>query len=218
MSESAHPWHQHPPSGRRSAFAWLLVAALHAALAWLWHGALNGPARQTTLTPPQRVSLRLIALRPAPTPLPRPHAPPSTQTSLSKPAAMTPRPRKSRPPAGETQTPAVSVDRAAISVTPHEVAVHAEAPASAPMAGPALLDTEASRRAIRASARTPSLSTQAVAASEEPRPASAQERLGGAVKSAGKGDCLKGDFAGAGMGLLSLPFIVLAAARGACAQ
>jgi hypothetical protein len=52
----------------------------------------------------------------------------------------------------------------------------------------------------------------------EPARTTAQERLGNDVKAAGRGDCAKGEYAGAGMGLLSLPFLVAAAARGACAQ
>ena len=110
------------------------------------------------------------------------------------------------------------LDRAVVTVTPAEAALRPEASASAAVAAPALLDTEASRRAIRAGARTPSLSALAAAASDEPRPAGAQERLGDGVKAAGKGDCLRGEYAGAGMGILSLPFIALAAARGACGQ
>lgn len=82
---------------------------------------------------------------------------------------------------------------------------------------PSLLDTEASRRAIRESALAPSLAAWAAVASDEPHRTGAQERLVNDVKSAGKGDCLKGEYAGTGMGLLSLPFLALAAARGACA-
>jgi hypothetical protein len=90
--------------------------------------------------------------------------------------------------------------------------------ASAPVALPSLLDTAATRRAIRASARTPGLGAQATAAIDEQRRAGANERLADDMKAAGKGDCAKGDYAGAGMGILSLPFLAVAAARGACAQ
>jgi hypothetical protein len=37
-----------------------------------------------------------------------------------------------------------------------------------------------------------------------------------AVATSAKGDCLKGEYAGGGMGLLSLPFLALAAVRDAC--
>ena len=76
----------------------------------------------------------------------------------------------------------------------------------------------ATRRAIRAIARAPSLSEQLARSRDEPHRPNVQERLGNAVKTAGKGDCLKGEYAGAGMGLLSLPFLAVAEARGDCAQ
>ncbi len=212
-------WRSH--DRRRAAIAVLCVVALHGWLVWRWQGALTGPAREPGLTPPLRVTLRLIPPRPTPPPPPPPQ-PRRPETPL---AAATPRKpvvtqaRLRQPsPAGEAAAPAAPLDRAVISITAAEAALRAEAPASAAIAAPALLDTEASRRAIRASARTPSMSTLAAAASEEPRPPSAQERLGGAVKSASRGDCLKGEYAGAGMGILSLPFIAVATARGACAQ
>jgi hypothetical protein len=37
-----------------------------------------------------------------------------------------------------------------------------------------------------------------------------------AVAAAAKGDCTKGQFVGGGMGLLSLPFLAVAAVRGDC--
>jgi hypothetical protein len=42
------------------------------------------------------------------------------------------------------------------------------------------------------------------------------QQLPDAVASAGKGDCMKGEFMGGGMGLLSAPFLALAAATGHC--
>lgn len=47
---------------------------------------------------------------------------------------------------------------------------------------------------------------------------SANERLANNVREAGKGDCAKGEYAGGGMGLLSLPFLAIAAAAGNCAK
>jgi hypothetical protein len=80
------------------------------------------------------------------------------------------------------------------------------------------MDTEATRRAIRASARTPSLSDQLAQSREEPHRLSANDRLAIGVHDAGKGDCAKGEYAGAGMGLLSLPFLAAAAMSGNCAK
>jgi hypothetical protein len=42
------------------------------------------------------------------------------------------------------------------------------------------------------------------------------QQLPDAVASAGKGDCMKGEFKGRDMGLLSAPFLALAAATGHC--
>ena len=91
-------------------------------------------------------------------------------------------------------------------------------PASANEPLPSLLDTEATRRAIRASGHTRSLGEQLAESREEPARTSANERLANGVRGAGKGDCMKGEFAGAGMGLLSLPFLAAAAVGGHCAK
>jgi hypothetical protein len=80
------------------------------------------------------------------------------------------------------------------------------------------METEATRRAIRASARAPSLGEQLARAREEPQRIGATERFANDVRNAGKGECLKGEYLGAGMGLLSLPFLAAAAMRGLCAQ
>lgn len=103
-------------------------------------------------------------------------------------------------------------------MAPIDTANSAEPTASSPIALPSLLDTPATRRAIRASARDPSLTEQIARTSGEPRRAGASQRLGSAVKAAGRGDCTKGDYAGAGMGLLSLPFLAMAVAGGQCAK
>ena len=42
------------------------------------------------------------------------------------------------------------------------------------------------------------------------------ERLGEQVQQSAKGDCLKGEYLGGGMGLLSLPFLAAAALKGDC--
>lgn len=84
-------------------------------------------------------------------------------------------------------------------------------------AQPLLINTEATRRAVRMVAvGQPLLSerTQAVtglAPRETP-----QARLGREIESAATTDCLKGDFLGAGLGPYSLPFWLLAQARGKC--
>lgn len=85
--------------------------------------------------------------------------------------------------------------------------------------GRELMDGAATRLAIRQSTRgAPLLSERADQASQAPERLEASARLGREIKDAGAGDCLKGEFAGGGMGLLSAPFLLLAQARGQCAK
>ena len=92
----------------------------------------------------------------------------------------------------------------------------AEAPASQAVAEPppSLMDGEATRRAIRAAAREPGLAAQA--GRQGPALRTPDERLGDQVQRSAKGDCLKGEYLGGGMGLLSLPFLAAAALKGDC--
>jgi hypothetical protein len=203
-----------PQPPRSRVFALAVVLALHAALFWFLrdstrpHAGRNAPASAE-----QRVTLRLV---------------PMPMAVQQPPLALAPmkRPEPIRTPlrtqsARRVPTAAVQPDTAlsinpTITATPAPTMSRAEPAASAPNVS--LLDTEATRRAIRASARATSLTAEVARVGGEPHRATAQERLGQDVKDAGRGDCMKGEFAGAGMGLLSLPFLVAAAARGACAQ
>ncbi len=95
----------------------------------------------------------------------------------------------------------------------------AEAPASAQLrARTPLLDSEASRRAIRELARRETWADRHYRVTESAPPATADERLAREIQQAGRGDCLKGEYLGGGGGLLSLPFWLLAEARGKCAR
>lgn len=81
------------------------------------------------------------------------------------------------------------------------------------------MDGAATRLAVRQSTRgAPLLSERADQASQAPERLDASARLGREIKDAGAGDCLKGEYAGGGMGLLSAPFLLLAQARGKCAK
>ena len=79
---------------------------------------------------------------------------------------------------------------------------------------PSLMDGEATRRAICAAAREPGLAAQA--GRQGPALQTPDERLGEQVQRSAKGDCLKGEYLGGGMGLLSLPFLAAAALRDQC--
>ncbi|MFT3957268.1 MAG: hypothetical protein QM722_23660 [Piscinibacter sp.] len=88
------------------------------------------------------------------------------------------------------------------------------APASATPPASTLLDGEATRRAIRASARDPGLAAQA--GRTGPAVATPEQRLGSGIAEGARGDCLKGEYFGGGAGLLSLPFLAAAALRDQC--
>ena len=81
---------------------------------------------------------------------------------------------------------------------------------------PPLFDTAASRQAIREAARRPSAREQGAIATGEDAPLGAQERLGQEIARGARGDCLKGEYAGSGMGLLSLPFWLIAELNEKC--
>jgi len=86
--------------------------------------------------------------------------------------------------------------------------------ASAPAGG--LLDTEASRRVIREAGQQRSTGEQGALATGEKAPVSEQDKMGQEIARGARGDCLKGEYAGSGMGLLSLPFWLMAELREKC--
>jgi hypothetical protein len=195
------------PRTRVGSAVLALVLAAHVLLVWLLSQVI-APYRPAA-APPRRVELRLIApiTLPADADAPRPPDRIATRNATVR-AITRPRtvPRDERAAGNETTGAVIRAEATAPSPP---------SPSSSP---PSLIDAQATRRAIRASARMPSLVGEAARVTEEPRRTSAQEQLGNAVRDAGKGDCDKGEFAGAGMGLLSLPFLAAAAVRGDCAR
>jgi hypothetical protein len=123
------------------------------------------------------------------------------------------------------------------------LAVTQPAPAAAAAAPAAsvpdldFLDNAATRQAIRAAGRGQTLASRGNALTHEdpgselvaadgshcnckrnlPPPPPAQA-LAQDIAAAHKNDCMKGDYAGAGMGLLSAPFLLAAEALGKCAH
>jgi hypothetical protein len=184
-------------SRRRIAIAVLAVLALHAVLIAALSRSWTMPRAAKAA---QRVTLRII---PPAVPRPADSAPPTAAPPLA--ARATPRRKATTARVNEPR-------ETSAAITPPEPA------ASVPDALPSLIDTDATRRAIRASARTPSLGDELARSREEPARQSPADRLAHGVKSAGKGDCAKGEYAGAGMGLLSLPFLAAAALGGDCAK
>lgn len=189
---------------RSRAVAAAVVAAAHLALLLFW---LQDTIHRPGTLPSPRISMRLIA---APAP-----APPAltTATTVTRPTHA---PARRGPVAPRIQVPrpeGISTQAITMQAIAPEPAA-SQAAATAPEATGSLLDSEATRRALRASARDPGLAARAGRVGSAPL--SADERLGAAVQQGARGDCLKGEYLGAGMGLLSLPFLAAAALREQC--
>mgnify|MGYP003593149805 CR=1 FL=1 len=182
----------------------VLVVLLHAAGLWL---LLNGRGDDAAPAAAARIAVRLLPLPPsAAPPAPRSEPAATTRERTARPRPAAARPRDPAALLAEPQAPA------AIGIAP----LPADAPASQALAEPppSLMDGEATRRAIRAAAREPGLAAQA--GRQGPALRTPDERLGDQVQRSAKGDCLKGEYLGGGMGLLSLPFLAAAALRDQC--
>lgn len=185
---------------RSRAIAAAIVTAAHLVLLLAWlHDRVHGPGP----VPPPRISVRLIA---APPPV-RP-AEPTVAPPVREALRRTPQATRAEVPRQD-------------AVSPQAITTHAIAPepaasqtATAASATEPLLDSEATRRALRASARDPGLAAQAGRIGATPL--TPDERLGAEVMKGARGDCLKGEYLGGGMGLLSLPFLAAAALREQC--
>ncbi len=170
--------------------------------------------------------------------------PPPVHVTTPLPPARSPmhvatRATPARAPAQPLAPPAPPVaDPVHAIALPAPPVVTAQAPrpaASQPDLG--FLDNAATRQAIRAVARGDTLSSHANALTHEdpgtellaadgshagmtrnlPPPPPAQ-LLAQNIAAAHKGDCLKGEYAGAGMQLLSVPFLIAAEAMGKCSH
>lgn len=73
-----------------------------------------------------------------------------------------------------------------------------------------LLDSAAGREAVQSAARQGLVRPQIPAQREDP--------LASGMREAAQGDCMKGEFKGGGMGLLSLPMLAAAALKGECSR
>jgi type IV secretory pathway VirB10-like protein len=186
-----------------------VVAALHLWLLMLLQGALRGPP-----APPPSEPAPVILVRALPPPAAlRETLPEAPREPAPRPARSTARPA---PVQAALPEPAASASAQATAApeTTAAAAPAASAAASAPPGG--LLDTEATRRAIREAARRPSTAEMGAQATDAEAPLSGQQRMGQEIARGARGDCLKGEFAGSGMGLLSLPFWLIAEMREKC--
>ena len=199
------------PARRPHLGIWVLLG--HALLLWAWLTALH---QTTVAVPPQGGAAGLLRLLPVPPDRWRAAAP--EQSAL----AQMPRP--------ETKARARRI--AASVVQPSQVVRQPASPTAAPMAQAEvtaaapdletsarepLLQTEATRRALHDFARQPLLSERAASAIEQTS-ATRSQALARQVGDTLHGDCSKGEFAGGGMGLLSVPFLLAAKVSGRCAR
>lgn len=192
--------------GRARGIALLLVVLAHLALLAWWTAQHQPPAAAAAA----RVTLRLLS--PVARVADSAPLPPTAQPARA--AARNPaltRPRSVAPPALPAAPARPDPAPEAITITRTEPAASQPATAEAP---PSLLDGEATRRAIRASARDPGLAAQA--GRTGPAVATPDQRLGSGIAQGARGDCLKGEYFGGGAGLLSLPFLAAAALRDQC--
>jgi hypothetical protein len=205
------------PAMRLQRLAVLLaVAGVHG---WLLFGGRPPAPRLPVESAAARITVRLVADRPLPAAA-RPGAStvrsPSVPPPRATPARRVPAAAISRP-ADSPSVPALPVDTA---VDAREVPPPALTAATAASAAPQerLIDTAATRGALRKLAREVPVAEQAALASSAPPVQTAEQRLAQDIAQAGKGDCAKGEYAGAGMGVLSLPFLVAAKLRDQCAK
>lgn len=185
---------------RRHAL-WLPIVLLHG---WLWLAHLPRPNADRT---PREGSL-IVRLLPASAPAKRLSGPPtrpSPRRATTAPARVSPSTPARTPPLPAPDEPLPNGPATA----------QADAPGPSTPPGP-LLHTEATRRAIHLAARAPLLSERAASASDAPARETGQQRFGREVARSAYGNCLKGEFPGAGGGLLSLPMFLIAEASGRC--
>ena len=168
----------------------------------------HGADRTTTLVTVALHAAPPPALHPLPlprTPAPSPvHAGPRTTRETPAPA---------RPREQATQAIALPMPQADTAGTLSAAA----APASAPQPDLSFLDGADTRQAIRDAARGgTTLAGRANAITRDDR--TSGERLAQNIEAAHKGDCMKGEYLGGGMGLLSAPFLLAAEALGKCSS
>lgn len=203
-----------PLPGRRRPGLAVLVLALHLVLfALLWQ-VMHQRVIEVPRDHAPLVWVQVPTTKPPPTPsLPPPVRPP--REANKPPSADEPKPRRATPRESTWVEPA-----------PSAVATSPAAPASAASAPPTerLLDSAATRTAIRQTGRQALLQERAAAATGIPIERT-DTALAQQVAEAGKPDCLKDPAAASGQigpigvgGILGLPFLAARVATGDCAK
>lgn len=205
-----------PASAGTRRLAWALAGAvaLHLLALWLLRDAL-GP-RQAPATGHTRPSMVWVAPAPRAAIAAAPAAPPRTRPSRR--AVEGARPTTHRPP---PDTPARHAPPGMEPPSPEPAAPSGTAPPTdghgPGSAAAQFLDAPHSQRALAQAARTATPAAQAMQALPHGGPTT-QEQLAHGLQQARHGDCAKGEFKGGGMGLLSLPALAAAMARGECSR
>lgn len=189
----------------------LLVIALHLLLlAGLRAGLLHRPPA----LPAESRSITVTLLQDRPRHTPPVSATPAAATRRTPSTQARPRPEPApNAPAAPLQPEAPPPRSADV---PQSLALPAAPAASA--GHERLIDSAATRSALRQAAREPLNGERHLEAQGQEVGVSASEKLGRKMQQAGHGDCARGEFAGGGMGLLSTPFYLLAEATGKCAK
>ncbi|WP_043819647.1 hypothetical protein [Delftia sp. RIT313] len=205
-------------SGRLRLIAGLLLSLLlHGAL--LWQGLAPDIARPGT---GQAEAHRLQVVwveTPTSTPTPAPSPAPAAARPGPAPAPASPPTRRPdtaavAPPSRQGAGAAKATEQAATAAAP-QAPVPADTEAVPDTARSAramgrLLDSAAGREAVQSAARQGLVRPQIPAQREDP--------LASGMREAAQGDCMKGEFKGGGMGLLSLPMLAAAALKGECSR
>jgi hypothetical protein len=184
-----------------------LVVAMHALLLWAW----PEPQRSHRGATPDIIVLTApISKQPLPTAPPPALPPVATQRNDVRPRAATSR-----------ATPTLSkpmTEPAAVASMPEPASAVASAP-SAAASQPLDLRLRLSPAMARRGGLTEPTGSMRAQALNDPRSnqeADPRQRLPDAVAASAKGDCLKGEYAGWGMGLFSVPFLAYHAVAGNC--
>jgi hypothetical protein len=201
----------------------LVVLGSHALLLLLWWSELASVGRWLPPAAQQAPLLvRNVSIAPAVQATPPKAevlAPPNASTTAS--TTVAPKDKKPVQRAAAFATPTATPSSLAITAPDAATASTAEPAASQPVAPldlalPRATDATAMRgrgALTAAQGSTRQLALNDPRANEQVDPT---KKLPDAVAAAAKGDCLKGEFFGGGMGLLSAPFLAAAAATGHC--
>lgn len=202
----------------------LLIAAAHVAL-WAWLDQALRPHRASASPTAAIAWLDLKALPPTALQVRAPEPGRPVRPRAAAPAAAAPVRGSSQVSSQVITLPAATgaadapSPPAALSEPPVAAPAPQQAAASAPntpVPQPSLLESAGTRRAAAAVAAKPGVRELGRVATGQVQPLSRQEQLAHSVERAAVGDCLKGEFAGAGMGIFSVPFFAWAELAGHC--